>query len=139
MTQTVNGACLCGAVKISIDSPPPTFDACHCSMCRRWGGGPGLTIESGKGFKITGEENISVYRSSEWAERGFCKSCGSHLFYRFRNGSFCNFTLGLFEGTENFSFKMQIYVDDQPPNYSFANKTEMLTEAEVIAKFAPST
>jgi hypothetical protein len=136
---TLNGTCLCGAVKISIDSTPATFDVCHCSMCRRWGGGPAMTVESGKGYKITGESNIAVYASSDWAERGFCKTCGTHLFYRFRNGGYCNFTLGLFPGTEHFTFKTEIYVDDQPANYAFANKTERMTEAEVIAKFSPST
>jgi len=32
---------------------------------------------------FAGEENVAVYKSSDWAERGFCKQCGTHLFYRF--------------------------------------------------------
>ena len=30
------------------------------------------------------ESAIGVFESSEWAERGFCKSCGTALFYRLR-------------------------------------------------------
>ena len=32
---------------------------------------------------FNGEENIERYSSSAWAERGFCKRCGSSLLYRF--------------------------------------------------------
>lgn len=105
-------------------------------MCRRWGGGPAFTVEGGDGFKIQGEEFISVYDSSDWAQRGFCKSCGSHLFYRLKGNDFCNFSLGLFEGIEDFKFHVQIFVDSKHSCYEFANKTEMMTEAEVIAKFS---
>ncbi|MFT4677303.1 MAG: hypothetical protein ACJAX5_002962 [Patiriisocius sp.] len=30
------------------------------------------------------EGDVSTYRSSEWVERGFCKQCGSSLFYRLK-------------------------------------------------------
>lgn len=130
-----HGHCLCGKVTISISPEKAIFDACHCGMCRRWGGGPALTVEGGKSFEIKGQDFVSVYDSSEWAQRGFCKACGTHLFYRLKNSSFCNFSLGLFEDVEDFKFQVQIYVDAKPSYYEFANKTEMMTEAEVLAKF----
>ena len=86
--------------------------------------------------KIIGEENVTVYSSSEWAERGFCKHCGTHLFYRMKKGNFWNFSLGLFKEAENFKFHVQIYVDAKPDCYDFANKTLMMTEAEVVAMFS---
>lgn len=134
-----HGSCLCGNVSISIFPEKAIFDACHCGMCRRWGGGPALTVEGGIGFEIKGQDFVSVYDSSEWAQRGFCKTCGTHLFYRLKNSTFCNFSLGLFENIEDFKFHVQIYVDDKPSYYDFANKTEMMTEAEVIAKFASTS
>lgn len=102
-------------------------------MCRRWSGGPVLTVEGGPNTKITGEESVAIYSSSDWAERGFCKKCGTHLFYRLKNTSFWNFSAGLFKETDHFKFQMQIYIDAKPPCYEFANRTEMMTEAEVIA------
>ena len=132
----INGSFLCGAVTVEINPPTNTFDACHCSMCRKWAGGPVMTVEGGDHPHITGKDAITVYSSSEWAERGFCKHCGTHLFYRLKNSNFCNFSAGLFKEVENFKFHVQIFVDSKPSSYEFANQTEMMTEAEVIAKFS---
>lgn len=131
----VNGCCLCKAVKFSFKVKNKNFDACHCSMCRAWGGGPALTVESDGELDFEGKENIAIYESSDWAERGFCKKCGSNLFYRLKNHNFCNFNLGTIEGHEKFKFVRQIYVDVKPENYSFANETEMMTEKEVLEAF----
>lgn len=135
MSTTTNGSCLCGKVTVSITPDKKIFDACHCGMCRKWGGGPALTVHGGPKLEITGKENITVYASSEWAERAFCKSCGTHLYYHLKGTDFHTLPLGLFDNTEDFKFDVQIYVDHKPDHYEFANKTEMMTEAEVIAKF----
>lgn len=136
----VNGNCLCKAVKFSFDLKNKSFNACHCSMCRNWGGGPALTVESAGNIKFEGEEHISVYNSSDWAERGFCSKCGSHLFYRLKDAShnFCNFNLGTLEKHETFSFTTQIYIDAKPRNYAFSNTTKDMTEKEVLAAFGVS-
>ena len=134
------GSCLCKEVKFSFDLKDKHFDACHCSMCRKWGGGPSLTVESKGNIVFEGEENITVYSSSDWAERGFCSKCGSNLFYRLKNKSlnFCNFNLGTIDGHESFKFKTQIYIDDKPENYSFSNQTKNMTEKEVLEAFGVS-
>lgn len=136
MTQTtLSGHCLCNAVSVTATLASSTFDACHCSMCRRWGGGPAFTIDPGKTVAFSGEENIVKYSSSAWAERGFCGRCGTHLFYRLKASDFCNVSLGLFDGAEALAFQSQIFIDAKPSHYAFANETELLTEAQVLAKF----
>ena len=45
---------------------------------------------------------------------------------------------GLFKESADFKFKAQIYIDAKPACYEFSNKTETMTEAEVMAKFAPN-
>ena len=137
-TKLVNGKCLCGSVGVSFQSDEQVFDVCHCGVCRKWGGGPAMTVDANQNLKFTGTEFISTYSSSEWAERGFCKQCGTHLFYRLKETGFTNVPLGLLEKSEDFKFHLQIYIDRKPEQYSFANKTENMTEAQVIAKFFPS-
>lgn len=139
MVKTIHGKCLCGGVAVSMDLEKDTFDCCHCGMCRRWGGGPLFTIDKGLNLKIKGDENIGVYDSSDWGQRGFCKRCGTHLFWQMKGTDFRNFPLGLFEGTDHLKFGLQIFVDRKPHNYDFANKTKTMTEAEVFAKFAPTS
>lgn len=135
MSKLATGKCLCGSVKLTFIYENDTFSACHCSMCRKWGGGPNLTVDTGSDLKFTGENNISVFNSSEWAERGFCKQCGTHLFYRMKESGFTNISLGLLENADHLTFKSQIYIDKKPGHYSFAEKTETMTEAEILAKY----
>jgi hypothetical protein len=43
---------------------------------------------------------------------------------------------GLFDESSGFLFKRQIFVDQKPGNYDFANDTERLTEEQVFAQFS---
>lgn len=134
--SNAKGHCLCGEVEISVAELNPEFGACHCHMCQRWGGGPLLAADCGDQVTFSGKENITVYASSDWAERGFCKNCGSHLFYHLVSSGQYIMPLGLFEITEDFKFDHQIFVDEKPDCYQFANETGMLTGEQVFASFA---
>ena len=136
MTEA-KGRCLCGAVEFTVKNMNNSVDACHCGMCRRWGGGPLMSVRCGTDVVFKGKEHITVYNSSEWAERGFCKKCGSHLFYRLKDINEHELPVGLFDIQESFNFDLQVFVDRKPSFYSFANDTKEMTEAEVIEKFAP--
>lgn len=133
----MKGSCLCTAVRVKFDLSKRVFDVCHCGMCRKWGGGPAFCVTADKGPVWSGEEHIQVYDSSEWAQRGFCKNCGTHLFYRLKQGGFTNIPLGLLERADDLHFHLQVYIDHKPTNYDFSNQTAVMTEAEVVAKFSP--
>lgn len=131
------GSCLCGAISVSTTSMSNHVAACHCSMCRKWGGGPLLAIECGSDVSFSGEENIGVYQSSQWAERGFCNQCGSHLFYKLKQNNQYFMPVGLFDNCKGLIFEHQVFIDEKPEYYCFANETKNLTGAEVFAQFAP--
>ena len=132
----IKGSCLCKAVSLSTTSTNNQVGACHCGMCRKWGGSSLLVVDCGSDVSFTGEENITVYESSEWGERGFCKLCGSHLFYRFKQNNQYHIPAGIFDNREGLVFDHQIFIDEKPEYYSFANKTKKITGEEVIAMFA---
>lgn len=130
-------SCLCGSVELEIELPNSETDiaACHCSMCRNWLGGPMLAVDSGILKSISGESFITRYQSSEWAERGFCHKCGTSLFYYLIPAKQYHFPAGLFDSTLQFKLTHQIFVDENPGYYSFANDTNNMTGAEVFAHF----
>ncbi|AFY60317.1 GFA family protein [Synechococcus sp. PCC 6312] len=131
----MEGKCLCGA--ITVQTPDKTsLDACHCGMCRRWGGGPALGISCGTDVELAGIEKLKVYQSSDWAERAFCGECGSHIYYKLLPTQEYFLPAGLFPDSINFEFTEQIFIDMKPSYYEFANQTVNLTEAEILAKFA---
>jgi len=43
---------------------------------------------------------------------------------------------GLFDDDQAFEMDHQIFIDEKPNYYSFANKTDNMTGAEVFAKYA---
>lgn len=137
MTQkvNVNGSCLCGSVKITALAANPNIGVCHCSMCRKWAGGPLLTIDCESQVLFDGEEYISSYSSSDWAERGFCSQCGSNLFYRLKQNNQYIVPVGLFEVKGAFRLDHQVFIDDKPTYYCFSNKTKDMTGAEVFAQY----
>ena len=108
-------------------------------MCRKWTGGPLLAIEGGNDIDFEGSESISVFSSSEWAERGFCSKCGSNLFYRLKKEGHYSVPVGLLDGDENLVFEHQIFIDEKPSFYSFANETKNMTGAEVFAQYSASS
>ena len=136
-TTDVQGSCVCGSVTLRATDLAENYLACHCGMCRRWGGGPLLAISCRGGVELDGEDSVTVYESSEWAERGFCNRCGTHLFYRIKGAPHYSIPVGLFGDDFKPGFKMQVFIDNKPESYSFANETKTMTEAEVRARFAP--
>lgn len=137
MSEPLHGHCLCGAVKFNATPKKMAMGVCHCSMCRRWTGGVLMSVDCGASVKIEGEQNLGVYRSSGWGERCFCKLCGSTLFWRMQNGAITVVSAQAFEHPEAFHFESEIFIDSKPDNYAFANNTKKMTEAEVVAMFAP--
>lgn len=79
----VFGQCLCGAVTFTTSAESLWCSHCHCSMCQlahgaafvTWVGYPDDSVE-------LKEDNLNWYQSSKEGQRGFCKTCGTSLFFR---------------------------------------------------------
>ncbi len=93
-----------------------------------------MLVNCGSEVSFSGEDNIAVFDSSEWAQRGFCKSCGSNLFYRVKENREHFIPSGIFDDQDSFSFERQIFIDRKPPFYEFGNDTTKMTEAEIFAQ-----
>lgn len=75
----VRGSCLCGGVQFEADEIP-LMTNCHCSMCRKAGGGAFGSFAHARPEQfryLNGRDLISCYESSPGNHRGFCRVCGS--------------------------------------------------------------
>lgn len=129
------GQCLCGKVLLTTEQDISALSVCHCSMCLRWNGGPGFSIDCKSDLTIEGAENITRYNSSQWGVRAFCKYCGTHLFYYLKEANIYYASASLFPDTKDSKLTMQIYVDNKPNYYHFVEKTPMLTEQDILKMF----
>lgn len=127
----MTGRCLCGAVTYTARDVEKEFKACHCGMCRRWSGGPAFAAHAGD-VEFRGEENIRRYDSSSWAERGFCRRCGTNLFYRMKPNGTPILWMGTFDDQSSFKLDGEIYIDAKPESYSLAGDHPRYTEADLM-------
>lgn len=130
------GSCLCGAVHVVAKAKSNSIGACHCTMCLKWGGGPLFAVECDSHVHFEGGDSISTFSSSDWAERGFCRECGTHLFYRLKQEGHYAIPIGLFEDSKQWVLSEQIFIDEKPSFYSFAESTKSLTGSEVFAQYS---
>lgn len=126
------GKCLCGAVRYTAKLENRNVSACHCRMCRQWSAGPMLGIFSST-IKIEDETHLGVYQSSEWAERVFCNKCGTPLYYHLLGKDFYEISAETLDDKSGLVLDTEIFVDEKPSYYHFANATKKMTGAEIIA------
>ena len=78
----LSGGCHCGSVRYTLQEPPLSVQHCHCENCRKMSGSFGQTggIMRKDKVSIEGDENLTIYRTSESFEQHFCRTCGCDLF-----------------------------------------------------------
>ena len=89
----------------------------------------------GGSVSFTGDGSTGLFDSSDSAERGFCKSCGSGLFYHLKETGGYHIPVGFFDDQSAFRVKGEMFIDRKPPGYDFAGGHLRVTEAKTFAMF----
>lgn len=128
MSEEHTGHCLCGAVRFRTVGRLREVIACHCSQCRRQTGHfYAATNVSDDGLKVEGGENVTWYRASGTAGRGFCRTCGSALFWKADGADYTSILAGAFDQPTGLKIGMHIFcadkgdyyeIDDGAPQYA---------------------
>jgi len=81
--KKLSGKCMCGAVAFEFFADRDDVIVCHCGQCRAWSGHLWASLNAPfDSLKIRkGEEALCWFKSSDYARRGYCKECGSALFW----------------------------------------------------------
>jgi hypothetical protein len=87
------------------------------------------------GIDIPTGDAVNWYASSEWAERGSCRVCGTALFYRLVHTPHIVATVGsLRPPLPTLEIREHIFADAKPDYYEFSGDAPRLTGAEVFAR-----
>ena len=114
-SPVATGSCLCGAVRYDISGPLRPVIACHCQQCRKSSGHHVAATSAARGdVQISGD--VTWYRSSERAQRGFCGVCGSNLFWDGPGENLAIFA-GTLNGDPGIRLTAHIYCDDKGAYY----------------------
>lgn len=81
---TDTGQCYCGACKVTVKGEPAAQLFCHCSDCRKWGGGTAQAAKLYPADKVSIEGEVTskdpelVAGKTSW--RKFCPKCGGVVY-----------------------------------------------------------
>ena len=77
------GRCLCGAVAFLVTGPLRDVINCHCHRCRRFTGHHlAATSAAAADVEIDDADGQLTWFAVDEAAYGFCRRCGSSLFWR---------------------------------------------------------
>ncbi len=112
------GSCLCGECAYEVHGPLRDIIACHCTQCRKQTGHfMAATSAHGRDFRLVRSGPLRWYRASAQAERGFCASCGSTLFWRADGGEEISIAAGTLDGPTGLKIEGHIFCADQGDYY----------------------
>ena len=115
----MNGSCLCGAVSYQVSGPLRPVVACHCTQCRKATGHyVSATSALREDIAIVGA--VTWFQSSDTAQRGFCGTCGSNLFW---DGAGVNMSIfaGTFDGETGLELAGHIFCADKGDYYTIGD------------------
>lgn len=122
------GGCLCGRVRYRVRGKMKDVIACHCRSCRRMSGHFFAATAAGRDcFEITESAGLAWYVSSESSRRGFCRECGSSLFFDHGPEEPIGIAAGSVDGDTGLRLVAHIYVDEAGDYYSIGDSAGTYT------------
>ncbi|WP_428603934.1 GFA family protein [Sedimenticola sp.] len=80
-TPILKGGCLCGCVEYEVHGPLRDVVNCYCDQCRKSSGNfVSATAALDSQLSILRGDGLAWY-GNKLAKRGFCRECGSSLFW----------------------------------------------------------
>ena len=117
-TKDITGSCYCNGVKYRAVNVKTNVSDCHCSQCRKQSGHRyAVVMSDSENIDIDGENNITWFRSSDEAQRGFCSNCGSHLFWKSLIDTEMAILAASIDNIEGFHLSSHIFVQDKGGYY----------------------
>ena len=130
MTEIHGGGCLCGAVRFKTTGKLRELIFCHCTQCRKQTGlYYAATNVLDSHMDVEGADEITWYRSSSTASRGFCRHCGSALFWKADGLDYTSILAGTFDGPTGLEPGYHIFCADKGDFYDIRDDLPRFAEA----------
>jgi hypothetical protein len=122
MSNSQSGSCLCGTVRFTINGPLREVVFCHCGQCRKQSGLYfASTNAQDADIVMEGADEVTWYQSSEKASRGFCKHCGSALFWKYEGLTHTSIQAGALDKPTHLKPGYHIFCEDKGDFYEISD------------------
>jgi hypothetical protein len=118
----VTGGCYCGRVRYRAHGVNRQVTECHCSQCRKQAGHRYASAGARTAdIEIAGAGNLTWFRASPDAERGFCSTCGSHLFWKQSRDGHTSSLAASVDPPSGLRMAKHIFVEDKGDYYEITD------------------
>ena len=118
------GRCLCGAVRYEVRGQLRDVVNCHCDECKRWNGAVGSYAATRAEYLVVSSDAlrwIASPHSDRNAQRGFCSTCGSSLFWHAGAGDSVSIAAGTLDRPTGLRTVGHWYAHQAGDYYELAN------------------
>ncbi len=129
----LTGGCQCGAIRFRALKLRPNPHVCYCRMCQKATGNLFAALVGVSHADLTWTRGApSEFLSSDHAARGFCKDCGTSLYYRSVGGQHVSLSIGAFDEPARIPLWFQSGMEGKHPSLIRLDDVEAVgaTEAE---------
>lgn len=128
----ITGSCLCGKVTYEITGKIGDIIHCHCQTCRKAHGSAFSSVSSvdDANFKLSGEDALNAFESSQGKWRYFCSNCGTQIFAKRENTNHVILRLGSLDTDPMSLEKSHIWVSQKASWYQINRELPQYAEFE---------
>ncbi len=139
MTDMRHGSCLCAAVRFTTRGPLRGVVYCHCTQCRKQTGNflAAANVATAD-IAVEGEDNVTWYAASSFARRGFCRICGSVLFWKRNGAEVVSVLAGAFDKPSGLKGESHLFVADKGDYYEIEDGLPQFARSSPSIKVADS-
>lgn len=128
-----SGGCQCGAVRFHATELRDNPHLCHCRMCQKAMGNLFAALVGVKGENLAWTRGeAATFRSSEHVDRGFCRDCGTPLYYRNLRGKNYGMTIGSFDAPHAIPILYEMGLEGRHPSLQPATTAKQLGTTEKV-------
>ena len=116
------GSCLCGSVAFTIKGELSPPSVCHCGQCRKQSGHVwASTWTQQDNVTFSARDTLCWFRASDVAQRGFCGTCGSFLFWQHDDEDTISISMGALAQPTGLTLSKHIFVADKGDYYDISD------------------
>ena len=133
--RVMSGGCQCGAVRYALHAEPGHGSICHCRMCQKASGNFFAAFSTVATSDVTwtrGEP--AIFKSSDLVERGFCRDCGTPLFFRYVDSDRIAMTIGSFDNPAPLAMEEQYGIESRLPAFDSLHTLPGSTSDEGVSE-----
>ena len=123
-TPVVTGGCQCGALRYAFYAPAENAHVCHCRMCQRASGGLFAALAGAAPENFAWTRGVpAFFASSNLAQRGFCRTCGTPLSFKYQLPNARIYTtIGSLDHPESIALVKQYGIESRLPWVRFCEE-----------------